>query len=370
MRRTAVAGIALLMVVLAGAGCSQAVVSPAAGSPAAPAASAAGPSAGASFAADASLASPDASAAPSVDASAPPSADPTPEPTPRPAPTLTPRPVRVAFTKAISPKRWPAKPFTVQAVASNRAQVKYTAKGPCTVTPKGGRVEIDRVGQCVITARTASGEPASASMTVRIRPAEPKIQFAAKSVRWTRPFSVTLKAKVSPSIPLKYSLVGTGSGPDCQVSHGKLTLTGYQPSLTTDCKVKVSAAKTSLNYHAPKPVVATIHVDFPAWDVEVVSPDVVHVSVDGYQVPITVREHSGDALGITILQTGGGGSCEEISSTPQAPDPGTTTYKVVVEVIDPGPDGYVCEMTAKALPPDYFDPGGTPSDDFRLTVLP
>ena len=36
MRRTAVAGIALLMVVLAGAGCSQAVVSPAAGSPTAP----------------------------------------------------------------------------------------------------------------------------------------------------------------------------------------------------------------------------------------------------------------------------------------------------------------------------------------------
>ena len=101
-----------------------------------------------------------------------------------------------------------------------------------------------------------------------------------------------------------------------------------------------------------------------------VSPDVVHVSVDGYQVPITVREHSGDALGITILQTGGGGSCEEVSSTPEVPDPGTTTYVVVVEVIDPGPDGYVCEMTAKGLPPDYFDPGGTPSDDFRLTVLP
>ena len=80
----------------------------------------------------------------------------------------------------------------------------------------------------------------------------------------------------------------------------------------------------------------------------------------------------GTPCGITILQTGGGGSCEEISSTPQAPDPGTTDLQVVVvEVIDPGPDsGYVCEMTAKALPPDYFDPGGTPSDDFTTDGPP
>ena len=276
----------------------------------------------------------------------------------------------MAFTKAISPKRWPVKPFTVTAKASNAAPIKYTANGPCTVTPRRGRVEVDRIGSCVITARTTSGQPAAATMTIQIRPAKPKVQFASKSVRYTRPFSVTLKAKVSPTIPLKYSLVDAGSGPDCKVSNGKLTLTGFQPTLTTDCKVKVAAAKTSPNYQTPKPVVATIHVDFPAWDVEVISPDVVHVSVDGYQVPITVREHSGDALGITIEQTGGDGFCEEVSSTPQVPDPGTTTYVVVVEVIDPGPEGYVCEMTARGLPPDYFDPGGTPSDSFTLTVRP
>jgi hypothetical protein len=117
--------------------------------------------------------------------------------------------------------------------------------------------------------------------------------------------------------------------------------------------------------------VATIHVDFPAWDVEVISPAVVDYSEDGYLVDITVREHSGDALGITAEQTGGGGSCSEVSSTPQFPDPGTTTYVVVVEVSPPETDdGYVCEMTARALPPDYFDPGGTPSDSFTVTVVP
>ena len=73
-----------------------------------------------------------------------------------------------------------------------------------------------------------------------------------------------------------------------------------------------------------------------------VSPGTVHVSVDGYQIPITVREYSGDALGITIVQTGGDGFCEEISSTPHAPDPGTTTYMVVVEVSEPDPDSGTC----------------------------
>jgi hypothetical protein len=275
--------------------------------------------------------------------------------------------VRVAFTKAISPKRWPVKPFTVAAVASNGAQVKYAAKGPCTVTPKGGRVEVDRVGQCVITARTASAEPASASMTIQINPGKPKIQFADKSVRWDRQFSYTLKAKVSPSIPLKYSLVDAGSGPDCRVSSGRLTLTGFQPALPTDCRVKVAAAKTSPNYVAPKAVVATIHVDFPSWDVDAISPDVVDYSEHGSLVEVTVREHSGNALG---MWADGDDQCNAIEFSPNPPPLGTTTYIVVLDVIEPGPDGYVCEMTARALPPDYFASGGTASDAFRVTVVP
>ena len=84
-----------------------------------------------------------------------------------------------------------------------------------------------------------------------------------------------------------------------------------------------------------------------------------------------MRERSGDALGITAEQTGGGGFCAEVSSSPQSPDPGTTTYVVVIEVSPPETeDGYACAMTARALPPDYFDPGGTPSDDFTVTVVP
>jgi len=275
--------------------------------------------------------------------------------------------LRVAFTKAISPKRWPAKPFTVQAESSNGAQVKYTATGPCSVTPKGGRVEVDRVGQCVITARTASGEPASASMTIVIRPAKPKITFADKSVRWNRQFSYALKAKVTPSIPLKFSLVDAGSGPDCRVSSGKLTLTGVQPSLTANCRVKVAAAKTSPNYVAPKAVIATIHVDFPAWDVEAISPGVVDYSEHGSLVEVTVREHSGNALG---MWADGDDRCNAIEFSPNPPPLGTTTYIVVLDVIEPGPDGYECHMTARALPPDYFDPGGTPSDSFTVTVVP
>ena len=135
-----------------------------------------------------------------------------------------------------------------------------------------------------------------------------------------------MKAKVSPNIPLKYSLVAAGSGDECKVSKGKLTLTGFQPTLTTDCKVRVAAEVSSPNYESPKPVVATIHVDFPSWDVEATSPDPVEYDAAGNQVQVTVMEHSGDALGMTTEQTGGEVTCELVSSTPEQPKPGTTKY--------------------------------------------
>jgi len=342
-RSIAVAGISLLTVALLGAGCSQAAVSPAAGSLVA--------------------ASADASEAPSPETTASPSAEASDGPTSG---------VPITF-EDVATKRWGAEPFKVKAVASSGARIKYTAKGSCTVRSLSGLVEIKKAGDCVITAKTTDGEAASASLTIPVRPATSKITFKDDEVRYERPFSVALKAKASPSIPLTYTLVAAGSGDDCKVSNGKLTLTGFQPTLTTDCRVRVAASKTSPNYETPEPVMATIHVDFPAWDVEVPNPDVTHSFADGSRVEVTVRERSGDALGITVEQTdsGEGGTCSEFSSTPRVPDPGTTRYVVVIEVSEPGPgEEYTCDMTATALPPDYFDPGGTPSADFTVTVVP
>jgi len=344
MRRTAVAGIALLAVVLAGAGCSQAVVSSAEVSPS-------------ESAANASAApSPDTSASPSEEASEGPSSG-----------------VPITF-EAVKAKRWGAKPFKVKAVASNGAKIRYAAKGSCTVRSNSGLVEIQKAGDCVITAKTTDGEPGIASKTIPVRPAKPKLQFEGKGVRWERPFSYTLKAKVSPKIPLAYTLVEAGSGEDCKVSNGRLTLTGVQPNLEADCKVKVAAAKTSPNYETPKPVVATIHVRYPSWDVEAVSPDVVHYETDGGEVRVTVRERSGDALGIGAGVIDGLG-CDVNGVSPDPAPPGTTKYVVVLSVTDPKetetPAGYDCTVQVHALPPDYSCcVGGTKSDEFTVIVEP
>ena len=342
MRRTAVAGVALLAVVLAGAGCSQAVVSSADVSPSGP--------------------TPDVSDAPS------PTTSPSSSPKASDGPSSG---VPITF-EAVKAKRWGAKPFKVKAVASNGAKVKYTANGSCTVRSVSGLVEIQRAGDCVITARTSEGDPGTASKTIQVRPAKPKLQFAGKSVRFERPFSYTLNAKVSPKIPLAYTLVEAGSGPDCKVSKGKLTLTQRKPSLEADCKVQVAAAKTSPNYETPKPLVATIHIKYPSWDVEAISPDVVDYSADGAELRVTVREHSGDALGIDV---GGDGPCTVLGVSPDQAPPGTTKYAVTLSVPDPQvtgePEGYECNMRASALPPDWSCcVGGTKSDTFTVTVRP
>jgi hypothetical protein len=349
MRSTPVAGIALLAVVLATAGCSQAVVSSDALTPSETAPESEAPS----------TVTP---ASASIETSPGASGDPA-----------------ITF-EAVKPKRWGAKPFNVKATASTGAKIKFSAKGSCTVRTNSGKVEIQEVGDCVITAKTASGEPASESMTITVGPAKPKITFAGKSVRWERPFSYTLKAKVSPKIPLAFTLVGAGSGEDCKVSNGKLTLTGRQPNLEADCKVKVAAAKTSANYETPKPVVATIHVRYPSWDVEAVSPDVVQYETSDGEVRVTVRERSGDALGIDAGVTDGpvvpdGPACNVKGVSPDPAPPATTKYVVVLSVADPKetetPEGYDCTVRVHALPPDYSCcVGGTKSDVFTVTVKP
>src|SRR5262245_16323574 len=272
MRKTALAGIALLAVVLAGAGCSQPAVS---------------------SVATASETAPDGSDAPSPETSASPSIEVSPS---------TSGDSAITFAD-VKPKRWGAKPFEVKAVASNDAPVRYSADGSCTVTPGGGRVKIKDVGDCVITAKTSDG--ASASLTIPVKKAQPTIKFAGKGVRWERPFSYPLKANVSPKIPLAFTLVEAGSGEDCKVSNGKLTLTGRQPNLEADCKVKVAAAKTSPNYETPKPVVATIHVRYPSWNVEAANKAVNFAETNDGEVRITVNERSGDALGLDAVVTDG-----------------------------------------------------------------
>jgi hypothetical protein len=366
--RTTAKAVPILMVVVLLVGCGQAVVSEAPSD-----ASVADDSVPSSIGPSASA--PASSAAASGEPSAPPSLEPSPTLAAQPSPTArsnpTPEPVVVRFVKVPGRTRWGDPPFKVKAQASSGARIRYSATGSCTIGRTNGTVEIKRAGSCTVTAQTRSGTAASATLAINVRPARPKIQFPDRSPRWERPFAYTVKAKVSPTIPLKYTLVAAGSGDDCRLSKRTLTLAGRQPNLEIDCRVKVSAAQTSPNFEPPKPVTATIHVRFPSWDVEVISPDVVHFSVDGYLLEVTVRERSGDTLGITTEQTGGDGFCSEVSSTPQSPDPGTTTYVVVLELSPPESDaGYVCEMTARALPPDYFDPGGTPSDSFRVTVLP
>jgi hypothetical protein len=286
---------------------------------------------------------------------------------------MTPAPVKVAFIEAVATKRWGDPPFKVKAKATSGAKLAFAATGPCDVGSSNALVEIQGAGKCKVTARTTSGETASASLTFTIRRAKPTIQFGDRSVRYTRPFAHKLAAKVTPKIGLKYTLVAAGSGEDCKITAGKLTLTGVQPTLTTDCKIRVSAAGSSPDYDPPTAVTATIHVDFPAWDVDAISPDEVSFAVDGEDVTVMVRENSGDALGISVDQTGGEGDgfCGQISSEPQDPPPGTTTYVIVLQVSQPQTaEGYTCTMTARALPPDYFDPGGTASDDFTVTVKP
>ena len=339
MRSTPLAGIALLAVVLAGAGCSQ---------PAEPSA-------------EVSTPEPDVSDGPSPGTS------------PNEASEAPASGVAITFDKVKS-KRWGDKPFEVKAEASTGATVKYTAKGACTVTPRGGRVELKKAGDCVITATTTEGEPGEASKTIRVAPAKPKIQFAGKNIRFERPMAYALTAKVSPKIPLAFALVKSGSDPECKVSNGKLTLTQRKPDLPRNCKVQVSAATTSPNYSTPKPVVAKIHIDYPSWDVDASSPGEVDYSkVDG-KVRVTVREHSGDTLGMNVFVNNG--PCETWDISPERPSPpGTTTYFVTLTLPKPGENGtpakYSCTMKVVALPDDWASSvGGTTEDQFTVTVVP
>ena len=80
-----------------------------------------------------------------------------------------------------------------------------------------------------------------------------------------------------------------------------------------------------------------------------------------------MRENTGDALGITVDQTGDAdeGICGPIRSTPANPPPGTTKYTIVLQVSQPQTTSGYRHMTAKAEPPDYFDPAASPRTTSR-----
>jgi len=292
-------------------------------------------------------------------------------------PSTVPSPTRaavtVAFVGAVATKHWGDLPFTVRAKATNGAKLSFSATGGCAVGKANGVVAINAVGNCTLVARTASGPAASASLTFAIGRATPKIQFGDQAVRYTRTFSYRVKVKITPLIDLTYRVLTGTSDPECRVGSatGKLTLAGDQPNLTAQCTIEVSATRQSANYTMPSPVHANVKVDFPAWDVRATSPPTIHWNTEGPTVTVVVRETTGNAYGIDVEQNGGGGECAYQSETPANPPAGTKLYYVVLDLQEPStPEGYVCNMTAKGSPPDYFDPGGNAADNFTVTVVP
>ena len=291
---------------------------------------------------------------------------------PSTSPTPSGAAVTVAFVGAVSTKHWGDLPFTVKAKASNGAKLSFSATGGCAIGKSSGVVAINSVGNCTLLARTASGPAASASLTFAIGRATTKIQFGDQTVRYTRTFSYRVKVKVTPLMDLTYRILTGTSDPECRVGSatGKLTLAGNQPNLRAQCTIEVAATRQSGNYTTPSPVHANVKVDFPAWDVRATSPPTVYWSATP-TVTVVVRETTGNAFGIDVEQNGGAGECTYKSETPVDPPAGTKLYYVVLDLQKPStPEGYVCNMTAKGSPPDYFDPGGNAADNFTVTVVP
>ena len=283
------------------------------------------------------------------------------------APTAQPD-IAVRFLTSVPTKHWGDPAFKVQAQASNKARLAYAAAGPCSVGRSDGLVAIKAVGRCTITASTSSGPAANASLGFAIDRAHPTIQFKSQSVRFERPFAYELAASVKPAIPLAYAIFDAGQYGECEITDGRLTLRGVEPGLTANCGVEVSAARTSDQYVAPKPVRATIKVDMPNWNVDAISPDTVQFDPANPTVTVTVRETSGSALGIDIE---GSSECQYVSTSPSPPSPPkTTTYRIVLSLSPPPPEGYTCEMRATGSPPDWIDSNLKYADNFTVKVVP
>jgi hypothetical protein len=144
-----------------------------------------------------------------------------------------------------------------------------------------------------------------------------------------------------------------------------------QPNLPTSCVVEAAAASASEHYAAPVPVRATIKIEYPDWKVDARSPGTISYAQQT-TVTVTIRESSGDTLGIDVSQIDGAYQCDVQSVSPSAEagvPAGTTTFKAVIALSAPPPEGYTCEMQATALPPDWQDPNGGDHDTFTITVV-
>lgn len=278
--------------------------------------------------------------------------------------------------KSIPTKRWGDPAFTASVKGPQGAPVAFSASGGCKVDPKSGKVTIQSVGSCTVTATAGSGGSSLvASAKFKIEPGKPVIKFGARETRFRSALHLDLNASVSPKIKLAYKVIrgasGTANDQYCAVtSDGFLVWTQQptvdeHPALDAYCMVRVSAAGSSDNWVTPKSVQGLVHIGYPSWKVN--APDqtlTAKQDVEGWYVIVTVNEDNGSALGIDIF-----GDCGSGSTEGQAIKAGTKTYKVRVNVNDPNGGTYSCNLHASALPQDYHQGNaGTSDTDFKLTV--
>jgi hypothetical protein len=276
--------------------------------------------------------------------------------------------------KAIPTKRWGDPAFAASATAPGGAKVTYAANGGCKVEAKSGKVTIQKVGTCTVTATADSG--GTASTKFKIEPGRPIIEFGARETRFKSALHFNLKASVDLPIPLAYKVIqdatGTVNDNFCDVTNDgflvwtvKPTRTDH-PAMDAKCMVRVSAAETSKNYSAPEPVRAIVHIMYPSWKVNAANQTRT-ATQDGegrWYVTVTVNEDNGSALGMDVS-----GDCGSGDTNDQNIKAGTTVYKVRVYVNDPTSGTYSCTMHASALPQDYHQGNAGTSDvDFTLTV--
>ncbi len=284
----------------------------------------------------------------------------------------------VVTIKSIGTRRWGDDNVKASGTASDGEPLKYTASGDCEVNGKSGAVDLIKTGSCTITATTtASAPPVSASARFKIDPARPVIHFGAKHITFRRALSYRLAATVSPSIPLRFEVIrgasGTSNDSYCAAKDGRLVWTrtptvARHPSVPAACMVRVSAAKTSDNYVAPKPVQALVSIGYPTWKVDASNQTVSLAAIarsDGtHHAKVKVSEDTGDTLGMLLNPNGDAGPCD-LSSTGEAK--GTNSFTFDVLVTGTG----VCHLEAQAEPQDWdFQGKGTSVADFTLTVKP
>jgi hypothetical protein len=305
-----------------------------------------------------------------------------PTPTAPASPSVGPSLSAPAATLTIKPiptKRWGDPAFQASAEAPGDVPVRFAASGGCKVDADSGKVTVQTVGTCTITATAqSSGSTLTASTKFKIEPAKPAIKFGTRETRFKSNLHFDLNASSTPTIKLAYKVIhgatGTRNDQYCAVTSDgflvwtkKLTVEEH-PGMDAKCMVRVTAAGKSENYSAPKAVQALVHIDYPSWKVNADTQSLTAAkAADGlWYVTVTVNEDNGTALGIEVNGSCGSGTTENTNVKV-----GTKVFKIRVQVNDPSSGTYTCTMHATALPQDYRQDNnhpGTPDVDFKLTV--